>query len=248
MKNSKRIISLILVFTFIVSVFLFESPVQSEAATSFDTTQGKFIINTLQNDFVDGKYRIRYNFEYKDVPMSYYRINIKNIRLENSAGKKVATWKDMEILEGGGSTNKNFLVDFSTLPSDTYYFKFTVEPYYATSKAHSFQRKIEHSAGSITYSKANYNTDTLGNKSIYVYFDIKMLSGKSPKLEVYDSNNKLVYSCTTKKTISSNSCNWYWKWDMTASSTGLKVPSGTYTFKVTCGGKSCVKKISFKTN
>lgn len=245
MKISKRIISLLLVFTFLVSFFLSDCPSKPvEAATSFDTTQGKFIINTLQNDFSDGKYRIRYNFEYKDVPASYYRITLKNIRLVNSSGKKIVSWKDIEILEGGGSVNKNFLVDFSTLPSGTYYFKFTVEPYFAHDKAQSFQRKIEHSAGSITYSKASYITTTLGDPALCVYFNVKMLNGKSPKLEIYDSNNNLVFTYTSKKTINGNNCNWGWQWNMTYSSNGLPVPAGTYSFKMTCGGKSCVKKIN----
>lgn len=244
MNITKKIISLILTFTLIISLFLLERPVKSAAATTFDTTQGKFIIYSLENDFKDGKYRIRYKFEYKDVPVSVYKVTLKNIRLENSSGKKILSWKDMEILEGGGSVSKNFPVDFSTLPSDTYYFKFTVEPYYAHDKAQSFKRKIEHNAGSITYSKSCYKTDTLGNSTFYVYFTVKMIKGKTPKLEIYDSKNKLIYTNSPKKTINSDNINLYWQWNLTTGANGLPVSPGTYSFKMTCGGKSCVKKIT----
>lgn len=244
MKNSKRIISLILIFTFIVSFLVWECPVKSEAATSYDTTRGTFVINSLQNEYVDGMYRIRYKFEYKNAPLGVDRITLKKIRLEDSSGNQVKAWKDMEILEGGGSTSKYFAVDFSKLKSDTYYFKYTVEPYYAPEKAKSFQRKIEHSAGSITYTKSNYQTDTQGNMKLCVYFNVKMLNGKTPKLEIYDSNNKLVSTLNSKQAINSNNCNWYWKWGMTYSSTGLPISPGTYSFKMTCGGKSCVKKLN----
>ena len=248
MKKTKKFILFLLSFAIIVSSLVFGRPITSKAATSFDTSQGEFVITSLENDFQDGKYRIRYKFEYKNVPVSVYRITLKNIRLENSAGKKVLSWNDIEMLEGGGEIEKNFKVDFSKLPSDTYYFKFTVEPYYAKDMAKSFKRKIEHSAGAITYSKSTYSTDTLGNKVLSVYFNVKMLNGKTPKLEVYDSNNNLVYTNNTKKTISSDNCNWYWKWDMTSSSTGLPLPDGTYSFKMTCGGKSCVKKLRISRN
>lgn len=248
MKKSKRIVSLILSFTFVAVLFLCKRPIKATAATSFNTTQGKFIIHSLENDFKDGKYRIRYKFEYVDVPVSVYRITLKNIRLENSAGKKVKSWKNIEMLEGGGSINQNFAVDFSVLPSDTYYFKYTVEPYYAHNMARSFQRKIVHSAGSVTYKSSKYCTDTLGNKQLSLTFNVKMLKGKTPKLEIYDSKNKLVYTSSNKKAINSDNCNWSWEWSMKNSSTGLKVPSGTYSFKMTCGGKSCVKKLTIKTN
>lgn len=244
MKKTRKIISLILIFALAVTSFLWKCPIESEAATTFDTTRGKFIITPLENKFEDGKYRIRYNFEYKNAPLGVDRITLKKIRLEDSAGNKVMGWKDMEILEGGGSVNKYFAVDFSNLESDTYYFKYTVEPYYAPEKAKTFMRKIEHSAGSITYTKSFYQTDTLGNTKLCVYFNVKMLNGKTPKLEIYDSNSKLVSTLNSNKAISSNNCNWYWKWGMTYSSNGLSVSPGTYTFKMTCGGKSCVKKIN----
>lgn len=243
MKNTKKIIAILLSFVLTVSLFVFECPVKSEAVIKYDTSQGNFTIHTLDNDFKDGKYRIRYKFEYTDVPVDVYAITLSNIRLENSSGKVVGTWKDMEILKGGGSLVKNFGVDFSVLPSDTYSFRFTVAPLYAPGHAKSFTRKIEHKGGEITYSKAGYTTNTNGAKILYIKFKVKMLSGKSPKLQIYDANKNLIYTGKSKKTINGDDATWTWKWDMIASD-GFLIDSGTYIFKMTCGGKSCVKKIN----
>ncbi len=246
MKISKRLLSMLLAFTLIVPLFVFMTPAKAHAAFTLDTGYGKITATCLDNDYLNGKYRIRYKFSYTDLPYDWYFVNIKNIKLVNSSGKTIYTWSDIKILEGGGTVEKNFSCDFSTLPSDTYYFKYTLSCSNESGKTVSRQREISHVAGSVSYKTGKYITNTDGTKSLYVEFSLKMLKDKTPKLEIYDSNNKLVYTYTSKKALSSNSSSMSWTWNMLNKNNGLPISDGTYKFKVTCGGKSAIKSINIK--
>lgn len=242
MKNVKRIISLVLTICIVASALIFMEPVETEAATTIEMGAGTVTVTALENDYKDG-YRINYKFTLKSNWSSNSGLKITNIRLENSSGKKMCSWKDMTILKESGTATQHFRCDFSTYPTDTYVFKFTISDDY-TYKKQSFSRKISHTAGSVSYSSSKYITDTYGKRKLQVVFACKMVNGNCPKLEVYDSKNKLVYSYNTKTAIKGTNITYTCTWDMTNSKTGMPVPSGTYTFKFTCRGLTATKKLN----
>ena len=240
MKRLKKLLAVIAAVCLAFSSLLFAPSISAEAANTLDIYSGTFTINSLENDFKDGYYRINYKFSCN---ASNNNVYLKNIRLENSSGKTVATWKDVKF-EGTGSWDKHFRIDFSSYPSGTYYFRYKVTTLYGSTEK-SYYRTITHESGSVSYSSSKYVTDTNGNKKLQVTFNTKGLSGYSPKLEIYDSKGKLVKKYTTKKTLGSNNYNFYFTWDLT-NSNGLPVSAGSYTFKFSANGKSGCKSLNIK--
>lgn len=240
--KKKRILSILLTVAIILGLSVTYNPISAEAA--WDTEYGKLSIWHLDNDFVDGKFRFNVKFQYEQY--SYYShleygLNLQNIKLLNSAGKTMATWKDCSILKNGGTLTKHFSIDFSEYPSDTYKFSYTVNPQ-ITSDKKTYSISVKHTGGKITYNSSKYIYDTDGNKKVKVYFKTKNLKGYATKIQIFDSNNKVVRSFSGSE-IAGNDSNYYVSWGMTDSK-GNKVSKGTYTFKITANGKTCTKKLN----
>ena len=244
MLRLKKIVSMLLLLCLTAGCFALTEPEKAEAA--FDAGDGTVYVYDLDNDYKDGKYRIREKIVYKLDDRAYYKygLTVTNQYLANSAGKKVMSWNKWQILEGGGTKEANYCVDFSTLPSDTYtlYFTITAEK---NDKTVTYKRSIKHSAGKISYSSGVYTTDTNGTRVLKVIFNIRMLKGYVPKLEVFNSKGKVVHTYSGSKVAYDNT-NYSYVWDFLTSS-GDMVPDGDYTFKVSCNGKYCTKKLSLKT-
>lgn len=236
-----RFLSMLLTLSLVFGIFAAYTPIKAEA---YDTMYGKITVTKLDNDFADGKYRFNYKFYYEDKYEKNEGIKLTNIKLSNSSGKKVLSWKDLVLLKNGGSHTQHFTLSFASLPSDTYKFSFNILPNssYGYQDEKTFYTTVKHSAGVISYTSSKYFYDTNGNKKVQINFNAKQLKGYAPKYEVYDSNGKLVCTVTGPK-YDSNDKNCYMTWGM-KDNNGLKVPSGTYTFKITANGKSCTKKLN----
>ena len=243
MKLLKRIISALLVLCMAAGCFAFTETEKAEAG-GFSTSDGKVYVYNLDNGYSNGKYQIKEKIVYDRSDTRYDSpLTVFNQILVNSAGKKIMSWKDWNILPRGGSKEVSYGVDFSTLPSGTYTLYFSL----AGSRdmlSNTYSRKVSHSAGKISYSSSKYIYDTNGNKSLKVIFNIVSLKGYAPKFEVFNSNGTRIYSKTYAKVAYSNT-NYSFTWNMYTSS-GNMAKSGTYTFKVTCNGKSCSKNVTIK--
>lgn len=248
MKKLKKIVSTILSITIALGLFTFTKPITAQAAdASFKTgeTDGVVYVTKLDPTFKDGKYVMNFNFKY--VTSTYIDgLEIQNIRLVDSSGNRVAYWKDRAILKGGGSVDQAFSYDFSKLASGTYYFKFTVYSQYC-GRSMNCKFPINHNKQSVKYSSNKYTYDTSGNKMIKVVFATTDLKGYCPKLEIYDSNGKLIRTITTKNALKTDSSNFYFTWNM-RDKNGDKVSNGTYKFKFIVNGISACKKLTLTTN
>ena len=214
------------------------------AAASYSTGDGKYSVYNMDNKYANGKYEIWQKIVYTRDPYEWvdYGLTIKNQYLSNSSGKKVATWKDWYILKGGGTKEFRYAVDFSNLPTDTYTLHFTVCPEKGGGKNMTFTRKIQHSAGKITYKSCTYLYDTNGTYMFKVVFNIRQMKGYTPKIEIFDANGKKVWTDPCCAKIKYDNSNYYTEWDFYKND-GNKAKSGYYTFKYTVNGKSCSKKL-----
>ncbi|MBO4415264.1 MAG: hypothetical protein J5824_04690 [Lachnospiraceae bacterium] len=241
MELLKRIISVLLVLCMTAGCFAFTETEKAEAG-GLSTIDGTIYVYHLDNTFSNGKYQIREQIVHNRTDTNYdIYVYISDQYLANSAGKKVLTWKNWKILPRGGSKTINYGVDFSSLPSGTYtlHFGFSFGNSYA-----DCSRKITHSAGKISYLSSKYIYDTNGNKSLNVKFNLVSLKGYAPKFEVFNNKGKRIYSRTCNK-VAYSSSNYNFTWDFSTDS-GYTAGSGTYTFKVTCNGKSCSKNLTIK--
>ena len=110
MKKLIKALSLILCFCIFVGLLvILPSPVEAEAAT--DIPYGQLIVKNLENQYVDGKYRIRFNVTIKTDWTTVYPVTVSNIYLQNSAGKKVLTFNDFETCKESFSREIYFPVD-----------------------------------------------------------------------------------------------------------------------------------------
>ncbi|MBO4415467.1 MAG: hypothetical protein J5824_05735 [Lachnospiraceae bacterium] len=244
----KRIVSFLVIVCLALGITALSTPKQAEAA--WETPIGKISIWHLENDYYQGKFRFNIKFqynktEYKDDPKC--GLYLWNIKLVNSSGKTVLTWNSQRILtKEGGTVQKGFTCDFTTLPSDTYKFCYTVAPDYCD-VSKTFSITVKHSAGKVSYNSSKYTYDTDGTKIVKLTYNVKMLKGYTTKFEVYDSSGNLVRSFTGKNKISSNDTTFWWTWDLT-NKNGLTVKKGSYTFKFSCNGKSCTTKLTIDPN
>jgi hypothetical protein len=242
MNIIKRISALFMALCLMAGMIVSISPERVKAAVkAFD---GTIYVYNLDNDYKDGKYRIWQKIVY-DLTSQFpsgQGVKLYNQYLTNSSGKTVASWKSWEILKGGGTKKIHYDVDFSKLPSDTYTLHYTVEAGNGGNYK-SYTRKISHSAGQISYSSSKYEYDTNGTKSLKVTFGIKSLKGYIPKLEIFDSNGNKVCSKNYNIKVKYDETNYSFWWDFSSTS-GKPLKDGTYTFKVTCNGKSCSKKLN----
>ena len=247
MKNTiragKKLFCLILALTLFITVF--SKPEQ--VAATWDTGRGRVSVWHLDSDYVNGTFGFNIKIKYDKYDNSVnYGIYIKNIKLVNSAGKTVTTWKSKTVLSKGGTTKERFYLDFSKYPSGTYKFCYTLEPVYGyTSQSYSIS--VTHSAGKVTYSSGKYIYDTNGNKKIKVVFNLRQLKGYTPKLQIYDSNGNLIKTLTGSDKVTYDNSNYSFTWIM-ENSNGSPIRAGKYTFKLTCNGKSCCKKLTLDPN
>lgn len=248
MRNNKRLLAALLTICLMLSVLPVFEPVQVKAADTItiNAENGYVYITNLGNDYKDGKFRFNLKFEYEKYGTASEKIVVDFIKLENSKGKVVATWPGFEGLSKGGSITKHYGIDFSSYPSDTYKFKYSVWPT-GTLGYKTYTITVKHTAGSIKYKKSYYSYDTNGNKTATIVFNCKKLKGYTPKFEVYDSKGKLVYSRTCYSKVPSDNTDYSCTWDFYANGGGLKVDDGKYTFKLTCNGKSVTKKLNVQT-
>jgi len=214
-------------------------------AAVHETGMGDIYVYNVDNDYKDGKYRFNQKIVFKPYYENLYYVCITKQYLTNSAGKKVATWKDWNILNGGGEKIIHYAVDFSKLPSDTYTLHYTVGFQEWNGACKSYVRSVTHSSGKITYKESKYTWDTNGYKNLKITFNCVGLKGKTPKLEVYNSKGTRIYSRTAANKVGYDNTNYYFTWNM-CNSSGDRVANGTYTFKFLCNGKSCSKKLNIK--
>ena len=220
-----------------LSLIVVSKPDTAEAA--IDAYDGTIYVYHLDNDYKNGKYRFneKIKYDYWGSNSIYPGVTIYDQYVTNSAGKKVASWGRWTICQGGGTKTFSYAVDFSKLPSDTYTLHFTVGAD-RNGYAVKYTRKVTHSAGKISYSSAKYEYDTNGNSILCVKFRFVSLKNYTPKLEVFDSSGNRVIALTNKGKII---------YDDSIYSFRIYVSSlnkGTYTFKATCNGKSCSKKLT----
>ncbi len=243
MKRTKKLIAMLLT---LCACFGCIASVESvpAAAASYAAGDGTYEVKNMENKYANGKYEIWQKINYKRDPSAWvdYGLTIKNQYLSNSAGKKVATWKDFYILKGGGTKEFKYAVNFSNLPTDTYTLHFPVCPEKSGGKNISFTRKIKHNAGKITYNSCKYYYDTNGTYLFKVTFSILQMKGYTPKIEIFDANGKKVWTDPVCARIKYDSTNYYTEWDFYKSD-GNKAKSGYYTFKFTVNGKSGSKKL-----
>ncbi len=244
MENLKKAISVLLLLCLVAGCVAAAEP---EKAQAMDAGDGKVSVYDLDNEFVNGKFRfcekIVYQKNYK-TSYDYYGLTLKNEYVSNSAGKKVATWKSTKILEGGGTKKETYTVDFTKLPSDTYTLHFTIRADYNVKEA-SYSRKVSHKAGAIKYNSSKIVTNTDGSKVLKVTFQVIQLKGYIPKMEIYNSAGKKVCTFSNNSTISTNDNLYYFSWRI-KNDAGEIVGYDTFTFKVTCNGKSCNQKLTLK--
>lgn len=245
MERIKKAISVLLLLCIVAGCVAAAEPKAAWAA--FDAGDGTVSVYDLDNEFVNGKFRfwekIVYKKNYKS-DYDSYGLTLKNEYVVNSAGKKVATWKSTEILKGGGTKKESYTVDFTRLPSGRYTLYFTIRANYYGNE-YTYRRSIDHKAGTIKYNSAKYVTNTDGSKDLRLNFQFIMLKGYTPKIEVYNSAGKKILTCTNCSKVTSNDCGYNFNWRVKSDS-GEKVSEGTYTFKVTCNGKTCSKKLTLK--
>ena len=244
MNHLKKIVSVLLLLCLIAGCVASAEP---EKAQAMDAGDGTVKVYDLDNEFSNGKFRfcekIVYQKNYKS-DFDYYGLTLKNEYVVNSAGKKVATWKSSEILKGGGTKKETYTVDFTRLPSGTYTLYFTIRANYNGYEGR-FSRKVNHSAGTIKYNSCKIVTNTDGSKTLKVTYQVIQLKGYIPKMEIYNSAGKKVCTLTNCAAISTNDnlYNFYWK---IKDDGGNIVGYDTFTFKVTCNGKSCNQKLTLK--
>ena len=233
----------------VLGIVGFLSPLKAEAAHSWEGDIGKVTVSNLDGDFKDGKYRFNVKISYEK---KYYKddehrdISITNIRLVNSKGKVVATWKDKtDLLENSGTTTQRFCIDFSSYASDTYTFKYTVNTmdWSIAKDSKSYSTSVSHAGGSIKYSSCKYVYDTDGNKKLQAVFNMKMLKGYIPKVQIYNSDGKLIRTFPKGGKITKDNSNYTVTWRMRDDNDN-KIKKGSYTMKITCNGKSCCKKFT----
>ncbi len=243
MKRLKKLIALLLTVCACLGCIASAESVPTEAA-AYSTGDGTYAVYNLDNKYANGKYEIWQKIVYKRDSSAWvdYGIYIKNQYLSNSAGKKVATWKDWYILKGGGTKEFKYAVDFSNLPTDTYTLHFTVCPEKSGGENMTFTRKIKHTGGKISYKSCTYLYDTNGTYMFKVVFNIRQMKGYTPKIEVFDSNGKKVWTDPCCAKIKYDNSNYYTEWDFYKND-GNKAKSGYYTFKYTVNGKSGSKKL-----
>ena len=82
-------------------------------------------------------------------------------------------------------------------------------------------------------------------KKLQAKFIIKEMDGYVPKIQVYNSNGKVIRTYTKNGAVKTDNCTYTVTWNL-RNSEGDLVSPGTYTVKITCNGKSCSKK--FKIN
>ena len=240
MERVKKIVSALLILCMTAGCFAFTETEKAEAGIS--TIDGTIYVYHLDNTYSNGKYRIREKIVHNRTDTNYdIPITIYNQYLTNSAGKKVLTWKNWDILKRGGTKEIYYAVDFSSLPSGTYTLHFSLS--FGNTTA-SYSRKITHSAGKIKYSSSKYVYDTNGYKSLSITFNLVSLKGYSPKFEIFDSKGNRVFSKTYAK-LGHNNSNFTITWGFSTNS-GNIAKSGTYTFKLTCNGKACSKNLTIK--
>ena len=245
MERIKRYISVFMTLCLIIGCVAFSAPEKAQA--SLDTTDGRVDVYNLENDYKDGKYRIWEQVVY--TKQSYakgngYGLKVSDQYVSNSAGKKVATWNDWTILTEGGKKNFYYAVAFSKLPSDTYTLHFTITSNY-NSKAARYTRKITHSAGKVAYKSSKYEYNTNGEVYLKIVFSIEQMKGYAPTFEIFNSKGKKIYSRTNNSKVNYTDCAYSFKWYF-KDNNGDPVPVGTYTFKVTCNGKTCSKNLTIK--
>ena len=245
MKHFKKIVSVLLLLCMVAGSVAFAEP---EKAKAWNTGDGTVSVYNLDNDYKDGLYRIWekivYN-KYSDEKNNGHDLTIYNQYLSNSAGKKVATWKDWsKLLTQGGSKSIYYGVYFSKLPSDVYTLHITVYSNYHGNYV-NYTRKIAHSAGKISFVSGKYQTDTTGDRYLRLVFSIKQMKGYVPKLEIFDSKGNKIFSRSNYSKVAYDDSTYWFNWDFSSNS-GAPVYAGDYTFKVTCNGKSCSKKLTLK--
>lgn len=222
-------------------------PEKVEAA--WDTAVGYVTVTHLENDFKDGKFRFNIKIKYEKYAYKDDKnagIQITNVRLLNSAGKKVGTWKTKRVLTTSGETVQHYAVDFSEYPSDTYTFCYTLAPDYSMfSKNYSIS--VKHSSGNITFNSAKYEYTTNGEKKAVVKFNMKQLKGYATKVQIFDSDGNLVRTFPSASKPSGNDIVYTATWGMTDDK-GMTVKKGVYTMKITCNGKSCSRKLKIDPN
>ncbi len=253
MSKIKKILSGMMTFCLVLGIIGFLRPVKAEAASSWQGSCGKVTVTNLDGDFKDGKYRFNVKITYDKQAYkedNSYDISITNIRLVNSKGKVVATWKDKEdLLEKGGTVTRRFSIDFSNYASDTYTFKYTVNSldWGSVTASKSYYTSVSHSAGSIKYSSSKYVYDTDGTKKLQAIFNIKMLNGYTPKVQVYNADGKLIKTFSKCGKVNADNCNYKITWKMYDNNDN-RIKKGSYTIKITVNGKSCCKKFTLDPN
>lgn len=223
------------------------APERTEAA--WDTAIGNLSVWHLDNDFKDGKFRfnikLKYDkYTYKDD--TNCGVWITDVKLVNSAGKQVASWKRKQVLTTSGETTQHYSVDFSTLPGGTYKFCYTLAPDYCTSTRKG-SISVNHSAGSITFNSAKYEVSTTGEKKLVVKFNMKQMKGCTPKVQVSDADGNVIRTFPKVSKVSGDDIVYTATWGMTNDS-GVTVSKGSYTLTVSCNGKSCSKKLNIDPN
>ena len=243
----KRLAAVLLTLCLTLELVAVATPKQAEAA--WDTALGYVTVTHLDNDFKDGKFRFNIKIKYEKYAYEDDEnagIQITDVRLLNSAGKKVTSWKSKRVLTTSGETVQHYALDFSTLPSDTYKFCYTLAPDYSMfSKSYSIS--VKHSAGSITFNSAKYEYTTSGEKKAVVKFNMKQLKGYTTKVQIFDANGNLVRTFPNPSKPSGNDIVYTVTWGMT-NDKGALVKKGTYTMKITCNGKSCSRNLKIDPN
>lgn len=243
----KKFTALLLVLCLTLGIIGIIPPKTAEAA--WDTAVGKLSVWHLDNDYKDGKFRFNIKLKYDKyayVDDKNCGVQITDIRLVNSSGKKVTGWSGRQVLTTSGEITLHYAVDFSQLPSDTYKFCYTLAPDYCMyTQKHSIT--VKHSAGSITYNSAKYEYSTTGEKKVVVLFNMKQLKGKTVTIQIFDDKGKIVKTFKNPSKPSGDDIIYKITWGMTDDS-GATVKKGTYTFKITCNGKTCTKKITMSPN
>ena len=179
-----------------------------------------------------------------------YDFTITGASLVNSSGKAVRTWKSFSV-KTGATWNSFFMAKLSTLPSGKYTFKISckIADEYGKTRKYTISTKIDHSQGAVNYKSTKYSTLTDGNTYVDISYYVRGFNGKTPKIEIYNSKNSLVYSYVFSK-VNGDDVTKTLRWNgyPNKGKSTVRCQSGTYTVKFTVGGKSVTKKLNFKFN
>ena len=252
MRKLRKALSALLLFCLTLGITGYLVPVEAHAASSWSNENGTISVANLDGDFKDGKYRFNVQITYDKTYCkgdSKYDVDITNVHLVNSSGKTVATWKDRGgLLINGGTTVQRFSIDFSGYPSDTYTLWYTVYAIDWMGYQHrEYKSTVTHSAGNIQYASSKYVYDTNGQKKLEAKFRIKQLKGYVPKVQIYNSDGKLIRTFPKGGKISSNDTIYTATWAM-CNDEGVQIKPGTYTMKITVNGKSGSRKFKLDPN